>query len=140
MYDRALKIIREYHRMSQKDVAENLGISKSYLSEIEGGKKQPSLDILERYSELFKIPMSSIVLFAEKSRSTDAADRFRGFAADKILKILEWLQATNNTDGDVDGDKAAAGGLSPVRDRLSRRSRSPSGDQRRCSGATSQRV
>jgi transcriptional regulator with XRE-family HTH domain len=135
MYHRALRIIREYHRLPQKETAESLGISKSYLSEIEGGKKQPSLDILEKYSIFFKIPLSSILLFAETSASHDAAERFRGFAADKILKILDWIQASNDIDQGADDGETQTARLPPVRHRLADRPSPPSGDKRGNAGA-----
>jgi transcriptional regulator with XRE-family HTH domain len=96
LYDRALKLIREYHRLSQFAAADKLEISNSYLSEIENGKKQPSLYLLEKYSSVFDIPLSSILLFAELSSKDNWAEHFRGFAADKILKILEWIQLTSD--------------------------------------------
>lgn len=132
MYSRALKIIREYHRISQKDAASSLGISKSYLSEIEGGKKSPSLDILERYSDYFKIPLSSILLFSEISNSPDSYEKFRGFAADKILKILEWIQSADDVDvGGAGFDQTEAHRLPPLRDRLPLGPSSPPRNQRR---------
>ena len=132
MYDRALKLIREYHRMSQKEASEALGMSSSYLSEIENGKKQPSLEVLERYSNLYRIPLSSILLFAESGTDADFAERFRGFAAEKILKILEWLRGAEDVeDGEGDANEAAIGGVLPLRHRLANRSRPPDGRQRR---------
>ncbi|MGH6876906.1 MAG: helix-turn-helix domain-containing protein, partial [Rhizomicrobium sp.] len=35
MYNRALKLIRQYHRLSQVELADELGLSKSFVSEIE---------------------------------------------------------------------------------------------------------
>jgi transcriptional regulator with XRE-family HTH domain len=95
MYHRALKLIRQYHRLSQVDLAERLGLSKSFVSEIEkdGGKK-PSIDVLERYALFFKIPLSSLMLFAEQMEDNSIAERSRVFAADKVLKMLEWLEET----------------------------------------------
>jgi transcriptional regulator with XRE-family HTH domain len=72
MFDRSLKVIRQYHRINQSDLADRLGISRSYLNEIEKGKKEPSIDVLRRYSEYFKIPMSSLMLFAESSAGSSA--------------------------------------------------------------------
>lgn len=90
MYDRALKTIRQYHRLSQSDLAEQLNISRSYLNEIERNKKEPSLEVLNKYAQRFDVPVSSIMLFAEQSANT-AYDKARVFFADKILKMLEWV-------------------------------------------------
>ena len=65
MLNKALRLMRVFHDLSQKDLAEKLGMSKSYLSEIESGKKTPTLDLLSRYSEIFDIPLSSIMFFSE---------------------------------------------------------------------------
>jgi len=40
--------------LSQKRLAENLNISRSYLSEIVRGKRKPSAAIRERFLEYFK--------------------------------------------------------------------------------------
>jgi transcriptional regulator with XRE-family HTH domain len=98
VYSRALKLIRDYHRLSQTELAERLGLSKSYISELEAGSKKASLEVLERYSDKFAIPMSSLVLFAERMENSSTADRSRLFAADKVLKMLEWLRDTANED------------------------------------------
>lgn len=90
MYDRALKTMRQYHRLSQADLAEQIGISRSYLNEIERNKKDPSLEVLGRYADRFDVPMSSLILFAERANDSHF-DRARVFAADKVLKMLEWI-------------------------------------------------
>ena len=103
MYDRALKLIRQYHRLSQVELADKLGLSRSFVSELEKlGGKRPSIDVLERYASFFKIPVSSLLLFAERSSSTDLRERSRTFAADKVLKMLEWLEETTRDDARVD--------------------------------------
>lgn len=94
MYARALRLIREYHRISRTEMAGRLGLSKSYVSELETGSKKASLEVLERYADKFAIPMSSLMLFAERTENPDFAERTRGFAADKVLKMLEWLRDT----------------------------------------------
>ena len=103
MYHRALKLIRQYHRLSQVDLAERLGLSKSFISELEkeGGKK-PSIDVLERYSAYFKVPLSSLLLFAERTEANDISERSRIYAADKVLKMLEWLEETTQSRDTTD--------------------------------------
>jgi transcriptional regulator with XRE-family HTH domain len=103
MYDRALKLIRQYHRLSQVELADKLGLSRSFVSELEkAGGKKPSIDVLERYAAFFKIPTSSLLLFAERSGSADLRERSRTFAADKVLKMLEWLEETTRDDAKVE--------------------------------------
>ncbi|MEY4765257.1 MAG: hypothetical protein RI907_1930, partial [Pseudomonadota bacterium] len=45
MLNEALRLVRAYHDMSQSELSVQLGISNSFLSEIESGKKQPTLDL-----------------------------------------------------------------------------------------------
>ncbi|MCP1237676.1 helix-turn-helix domain-containing protein [Gluconobacter kondonii] len=90
MYDRALKTIRQYHRLSQSDLAEQINISRSYLNEIERNRKEPSLEVLKKYAERFEVPLSSLMLFAEQGAGT-TFDKARVFVADKVLKMLEWV-------------------------------------------------
>ena len=40
-------------------------MSKSYLSEIEKGKKTPTISILEKISSSFNIPLSTLIILAE---------------------------------------------------------------------------
>ena len=92
MLNRALKLLRSFHQLSQTELARRLDISNSYLSEIESGEKKPGLDILEKYSRTFKMPVSSILLFAERLESDQRpSERIRVVAADKILRMLEWI-------------------------------------------------
>ena len=103
MYSRALKLVREYHRLSRTELAEKVGLSKSYVSELERGKR-PTMDVIERYASAFRMPVSSLLLFAECSEADDAVERTRVFAAGKVLKMLEWLR---DTAGEEDGHDRA---------------------------------
>lgn len=97
MLNKALKIIRTFHDVSQSEMSGRLGISNSYLSEIESGKKQPSIEILTRYSECFEIPLSSILFFSENLDSPKSSDKIRLHVAKRIVSILEWNQNRNET-------------------------------------------
>lgn len=92
MLNRALKLLRTYHQLKQIELAKRLDIGNSYLSEIENGLKTPSIDLLQKYSEVFKIPVSSIILFSEKIEEPQRpSEKLRVAAADKILRLLEWI-------------------------------------------------
>ena len=96
MLSEALRLIRVFHDVKQNELAKRLGISKSYLSEIESGKKQPSIELVKRYSDEFGIPSSSILFFAEgldtPSTSATAADKARGIIARKVINFLRLVE------------------------------------------------
>jgi transcriptional regulator with XRE-family HTH domain len=91
MLNKALRLMRVFYDLSQKDLAERLGISKSYLSEIESGKKIPTLDLLNRYSEIFDIPSSSIMFFSESLNNGVKTEKLRTFISSKVLALLNFI-------------------------------------------------
>ncbi len=92
MLNEALRLIRVYHDMRQSEVAEKIGISKSYLSEIEKGTKKPTLELVEKYAGLFQVPASSIMFFSENMNKDRAYEKARGFVAGKIIKLMQFLE------------------------------------------------
>ncbi len=91
MINRALRLIRVFHDMPQRELAERLQISTSYLSEIEKGPKQPTLELLKKYSATFSLPLSSILFFAEEIEHPSKAKP--SWLPSKILAILEFIDA-----------------------------------------------
>jgi len=71
-------------------------MSKSYLSEIESGKKSIGYELLEKYADVFDIPVSSLVFFSESLEDNHSVpEKFRSVVAEKILKIMEWVALRN---------------------------------------------
>ncbi len=101
MLNEALKQIRVFHQMKQVDLAKDLSISKSYLSEIESGRKSISMDILQKYAEIFSVPVSSLMLFSENMDAAKASDKLRLKCANKIIKIMEWVGVRNETNSEA---------------------------------------
>lgn len=92
MINRALKLLRTYHQLTQTELAGKLDISNSYLCEIEKGIKTPSLDLLKEYARIFKMPVSSIIMFSEEiEASHPKSEKLRVTAANKVLRLLEWI-------------------------------------------------
>lgn len=96
MISRALRMIRTFHRLKQTDLAEKLQISNSYLSEIESGIKSPTIELLGKYSSVFRIPVSTLLLFSERLNDKKFSERVRVQAGDKILRMLEWVAETEH--------------------------------------------
>lgn len=92
MINKAIKLFRQYNKMTQSEVAEHLSISKSYVSEIESGKKTINMELLEKFAGLYEMPVSSLVFFSESLATPESQipKKFRTFVSDKVLNILEW--------------------------------------------------
>ena len=97
MLHEALRLLRRYHGLTQKELAARLGISNTYLSEIETGAKKDSftVELLNKYSEVFEIPVSTLILFSENVNSSGRRERLRVQSASKILKVLSWIDEQN---------------------------------------------
>jgi len=91
MISEALRMIRVFHDLSQKDLSARLHIAPSHLSEIEAGKKQPTLQLLERYSTEFGIPVSSIMFFSEQMGGGSRAEKLRLNVSEKVLALLKFI-------------------------------------------------
>ena len=98
MLNQALRMIRVFHDMPQKHLATRLDIAQSHLSEIESGKKEPTLALLQKYSEEFKIPVSSILFFSEHMKDGKEASKLRVSISSKVLALLEFIAARSGRD------------------------------------------
>lgn len=91
MLGSALRCIRVFHDLSQTDAASKLGISRSYLSEIESGTKEPTLQLVQKYSDVFRIPASSILFFSENYERPGAHEQARRMVSGKVLSLMRFL-------------------------------------------------
>lgn len=92
MINEALRLIRVFHDLKQFELADRLAISKSHISEIEKGTKSPSLDLIERYSREFHIPMSAIMFFAEELPSAKRGKAAQTKVATKVIDLLRFIE------------------------------------------------
>lgn len=102
MLNNALRLIRVFHDLKQNEAADRLSISKSYLSELEKGSKEPSLEILRRYEKVFDIPVSSILFFSEKiDERNPTTERARTFVASKVVNMMKFLESKGRINEDA---------------------------------------
>lgn len=88
-----LKLLRIFYGYKSVDMAKRLNISQSFLSEIENSKKNPTLELLNKYSKIFNIKVSTIVLLSESLENEQVARKdlkhnLAGIGM-KVLKILK---------------------------------------------------
>ena len=81
---KAIKTIRREKGLSQKDACIKIGITQSYLSQMEAGIKDASIDILKKVSAAYDIPLPMILLMAHEDSDIrpEKKDMF------KVLKPL----------------------------------------------------
>lgn len=96
MLNDALKMLRVFSQQTQTELSQKLGISKSYLSELESGKKKPPLDIITKYSEVFDVQASQILRFSEQMKDDSAGEKVRVFSAKQILRFMQWIADEGN--------------------------------------------
>ena len=87
----ALFLARIYWHKSQTEMAKDLGISQSYLSEIEKSRANVDIALLEKYSQALRIPKSTLMIFSEGLEGKPPARTGRYVVADWALNILRRL-------------------------------------------------
>lgn len=54
-FSEKLKTLRTTHRLSQRDLADRVGVGKSQISYYENGERFPSADVLIKLSDVFRV-------------------------------------------------------------------------------------
>ena len=88
-----LKLLRIFFGYKSVEMAKKLNISQSFLSEVENGKKNATLELLNQSSKVLNINVSTIVLLSEslendKDSKKDIKHNIAGIGM-RVLKILK---------------------------------------------------
>ena len=91
------KTIREFRKkrnMSLKELAEKANLSVSYLCEIERGKKQPSLEVIEKLASALNISKDALFdeHFPKGSGTTSTGERISILRRERGLSLSELAQ------------------------------------------------
>lgn len=73
MFSEKLKALRIGKKMSQKALADKLGVSKSVVSFYESGERLPSYDVLIKISRIFNVT-TDYLLDVERERMVDVSE------------------------------------------------------------------
>ena len=98
MVNDALRLLRLYLGRSQTQLASDLELSQSMISEIESGSKSVSMEVLERYSKKLNVRMSQLMLFAEELDEHPVKTKGRLIVGPHIIAILERLAPHDTVD------------------------------------------
>lgn len=98
MINEALRLLRLYIGLSQKQIATELELSQSMISEIESGTKSVSMEVLEKYSTTLNIRMSQLLFFAEELDGEPLKMRGKLIIANRVLKLLDKLSPREVAD------------------------------------------
>lgn len=94
-----LKLLRIFYGYKSVEMANKLEISQSFLSEIENGKKNPTLELLNKYSKVLKIKVSTIVLLSESlTEDNESKKNIKHNIAGIGMKVLKILKENGELD------------------------------------------
>ena len=95
----ALRLLRIFNGYKSAELAKKLELSQSYVSELENGKKQPTMEVLDKYAKVFEMKKSTLMLFAESLEGEEIKNDKKqriARAGMKLLKILEKIGEFEN--------------------------------------------
>lgn len=97
-----LKRTRTIYGYKANEMSSKLEISPSYLSEIENNKKKPSLDLLEKYSKIYGIKLSSLILLSENLDEANKQGKGNIFIRNIMINLINKL---SQNEGDNDEER-----------------------------------
>lgn len=100
MINEALRLLRIFHDYKAIDLSKKLEISQSYLSEIENGKKSPSIELLNKYSQVFDIKPSTILFFSEEIDRSNLKGKIKDNTRDLMLKFMKIIEKLGELDNE----------------------------------------
>ena len=69
-FGETIRELRKAHRISQEKLAEISNLDRSFISLLECGRKQPSLETIFQLAKAFNLPASKILLLTESKIKT----------------------------------------------------------------------
>jgi len=94
-----LKLFRIAADLKQKDVAASIGITSNFVSMLERGKREPTLQYLRAFADLVGVPVSVILWEPGKNKEGDGerADLYGRIAA-LMAEYANFMGVTSKTE------------------------------------------
>lgn len=67
-FGKAIKHFRSERKLSQQELADYSEVDRSYISDLERGRYNPTLDTIFKLAEIFKIKPSELLARVEKNK------------------------------------------------------------------------
>ena len=93
-FGKKLKMLRTGQKLSQRELAERLGVAKSVISYYESGDRYPSYDVLVKMAHLFHVT-TDYLLDIEKVRMIDVS-KLSEEDIDVVVNVIKALENKNN--------------------------------------------
>lgn len=90
--------LRKIYGYKAVEISKLLGISASYLSEIENNRKQPSLELLKKYADLLGIKLSSLILLSESYDEAESQGKGATMIRSMMIKLINGM---TKKDGEI---------------------------------------
>lgn len=91
-----IRVLRTAANLKQKDLARQAGIKSNYLSLVEAGKREPSVNVLRAIAKALNVPIS--MLFWEAERLPEMSSVKEENALLKIKQLLLEMEALRLAD------------------------------------------
>jgi transcriptional regulator with XRE-family HTH domain len=99
MINETIRMLRTINGVTGRELADNLGISTSYLSEIENGKKAPPYDLLGKYASFFDVKLSTLVLFTEQAEKSETGrTSAKSRTKETLFRFMRFLDSMEQSD------------------------------------------
>ena len=87
-----VKALRLQNHLTQEQLAQKLGLTKSVISAYETGSRQPSYDVLIRLSRIFKVSTDYLLNVASQNQMIDLS----GLTLEEIKALTALIRAMKN--------------------------------------------
>jgi transcriptional regulator with XRE-family HTH domain len=105
---KTIRILRQARGWKLSDLADKAKVSVSFLSLVESGDRQPSLDVLRRVAQALKLPSEALILMSFQS---DANLRGADPAMSKLRKGIDRLVQVENQLKELLGSEDTTNGV-----------------------------
>lgn len=81
------RLLRIARNKRVKDIADELGVTSAYISSIESGDREPSLDMIPKYARALEVDENTLFYFRDPANQPGTFEYFLLAILEKITKL-----------------------------------------------------